>query len=193
MKRVCVFTGSNPGAREEYAKAAQQLGRELASRGLGLVYGGGRVGLMGILADAVLASGGNAIGVIPEALAAKEIAHAGLTELRIVNSMHERKATMSDLSDAFVALPGGLGTLEEFFEVLTWAQLGLHRKPVGILNVGGYFGALFAFLDHAVQERFVKPEHRAMIMAAESPQDLLERLAAYQPPRVEKWISRASS
>lgn len=193
MKRVCVFTGSNPGAREEYAKAAQQLGRELASRGLGLVYGGGRVGLMGILADAVLASGGNAIGVIPEALAAKEVAHAGLTELRIVNSMHERKATMSDLSDAFVALPGGLGTLDEFFEVLTWAQLGLHRKPVGILNVGGYFGALFAFLDHAVQERFVKPEHRAMIMAAESPQDLLERLAAYQPPRVEKWISRASS
>jgi uncharacterized protein (TIGR00730 family) len=193
MKRVCVFTGSNPGAREDYAKAAQQLGRELTSRGLGLVYGGGRVGLMGILADAVLASGGNAIGVIPQALAAKEIAHAGLTELRIVNSMHERKAMMSDLSDAFVALPGGLGTLEEFFEVLTWAQLGLHRKPVGMLNVRGYFDALFAFLEHAVQERFVKPEHRAMIIAAESPQDLLERLAAYQPPRVEKWINRASS
>lgn len=193
MKRICVFTGSSPGARTDYAEAAQELGREIASRGLELVFGGGRVGLMGVIADAVLANGGNVIGVIPEALAAKEIAHSRLTELRVVRSMHERKATMAELSDAFVALPGGLGTLEEFFEIITWAQLGLHAKPVGIMNVAGYFDPLFAFLDRAVDERFVKREHRAMIIMAHSPADLVDRLASYEAPRVEKWIDRASS
>jgi uncharacterized protein (TIGR00730 family) len=193
MKRICVFTGSSPGARTDYADAAQELGRLLVARGHGLVYGGGRVGLMGVIADAVLANGGNVIGVIPEALAAKEIAHSRLTELRVVRSMHERKAIMADLSDAFIALPGGLGTLEEFFEVITWAQLGLHAKPVGIMNVSGYFDPLFAFLDRAVDEGFVKRQHRAMIIMAHSPADLLDRLQSYQPPQVEKWIDRSSS
>jgi uncharacterized protein (TIGR00730 family) len=190
MKRICVFTGSSPGARTDYADAAQELGRLLVARGHGLVYGGGRVGLMGVIADAALANGGN---VIPEALAAKEIAHSRLTELRVVHSMHERKAIMAELSDAFIALPGGLGTLEEFFEVITWAQLGLHAKPVGIMNVSGYFDPLFAFLDRAVDERFVKVEHRAMIIMAHSPADLLDRLQSYKPPQVEKWIDRTSS
>lgn len=193
MKRICVFTGSSPGARPDYADAARELGRVLASRGHELIYGGGRVGLMGVIADAVLADGGKVVGVIPEALAAKEVAHSRLTELRVVQSMHERKATMAELSDAFVALPGGLGTLEEFFEVITWAQLGLHAKPVGIMNVSGYFDPLFSFLDRAVEERFVKSEHRAMIITAHSPVDLLDRLEAYQAPRVEKWIDRSTS
>jgi uncharacterized protein (TIGR00730 family) len=193
INRVCVFTGSSPGGHVQYALAAQQFGRELVARGHELVYGGGRVGLMGVLADAVLASGGKAVGVIPEALAAKEVAHPGLTDLRLVNSMHERKALMADLSDAFVALPGGFGTLDEFFEILTWAQLGLHAKPCGILNVGSYFDPLLAFLDHAVTERFVKLQHRDMIITAESPGDLFDRMAAYHGPRVQKWIDRKTS
>ena len=193
MKRVCVFTGSSPGARPEYAAAAQQFGAEIAARGYELVYGGGRVGLMGVIADAVLASGGRVIGVIPENLVAKEIGHSGLTELRIVKSMHERKALMADLSDAFVAMPGGIGTMEEFFEVLTWAQLGLHAKPCGLLQVAGYFDALLALLDRAVQERFVKAEHMTMLVASPSPTDLLDRLAAYRAPLVDKWIDRRSS
>lgn len=193
MKRICVFTGSNPGVRGEYASVAQQFGRELAARGHELVYGGGSVGLMGRLADSVLACGGKVIGVIPRALLAKEVGHGGLTELRVVASMHERKALMSDLADAFVALPGGLGTLEELFEVLTWAQLGLHSKPCGILNVCGYFDTLLAFLDHAVKEQFVKSEHRSLVITADSPLELLGRLAAYRPVKVEKWLSRASS
>ena len=193
MKRVCVFTGSSPGARPQYADAARQFGAELAARGYELVYGGGRVGLMGVIADSVLASGGRAIGVIPENLVAKEIGHAGLTELHIVKSMHERKALMADLSDAFVAMPGGIGTLEEFFEVLTWAQLGLHAKPCGLLQVAGYFDGLLALIDHAVQERFVKAEHLAMLIAAQSPAELLDRLAAYHAPVVDKWIDRRTS
>lgn len=193
MRRVCVFTGASPGARNEYAHAAQRLGRELVSRGHELVYGGASVGLMGVLADTVLACGGKVIGVIPEALLAKEVAHGRLSELRVVASMHERKALMSDLSDAFIALPGGLGTLEEIFEVLTWAQLGLHAKPCGMLNVCGYFDTLLAFLDGAVQERFLKSEHRALVITADSPADLLDRLASSRPPLVEKWIDRASS
>ena len=193
MKRVCVFTGSSPGARPEYAAAAQQFGAEIAARGYELVYGGGRVGLMGVIADAVLAGGGRVIGVIPENLVAKEIGHSGLTELRIVKSMHERKALMADLSDAFVAMPGGIGTMEEFFEVLTWAQLGLHAKPCGLLQVAGYFDALLALLDRAVQERFVKAEHMTMLVASPSPTDLLDRLAAYRAPLVDKWIDRRSS
>lgn len=193
IRRVCVFTGSSRGSRAEYAIAAEQLGRELVYRGYELVYGGGKVGLMGVLADSVLAGGGKVIGVIPAALVAKEVAHGRLSELRVVASMHERKALMSDLSDAFVALPGGLGTLEEFCEVLTWAQLGLHAKPCGMLNVYQYFDALLAFLDHAVEERFLKSEHRALVITADTPSDVLDRLASFQPQRVEKWIDRRSS
>jgi uncharacterized protein (TIGR00730 family) len=183
-----VFTGSSPGGDVRYALAAQEFGRELVARGHELVYGGGRVGLMGVLADAVIAAGGKAAGVIPEALAAKEVAHQGLTDLRLVNSMHERKALMAELSDAFVALPGGFGTLDEFFEILTWAQLGLHAKPCGVLNVAGYFDPLLAFVEHAVTERFVKVQHRDMILTATSPGELLDRMYAYHGPRVHKWI-----
>ena len=193
MKRICLFAGSNRGAREEYAQAAQQLARELVSRGCDVVYGGGKVGMMGVLADATLAAGGKVIGVIPRALLEKEVAHGGLTELRVVASMHERKAMMAELSDGFIALPGCLGTLEEFFEVLTWAQLGLHPKPCGLLNVSGYFDRLLEFLDLSVEERFVKSQHRALVITATSPTELLERIAAYRPPHVEKWIDRASS
>lgn len=193
MRRICVFTGSSPGARVEYALAAQQFGRELVTRGYALVYGGGRVGLMGAVADAVLDAGGEVIGVIPKVLLEKEVAHGRLTELRVVASMHERKAMMADLADAFVALPGGLGTLEELCEILTWAQLGLHAKPCGLLNVADYFDGLLAFLDHAVSERFIKPEHRAIIITATAAGDLLDRLASFQPQPVEKWIDRASS
>jgi uncharacterized protein (TIGR00730 family) len=193
MKRICVFAGSSRGAREEYARAAQELARELVARGYDVVYGGGKVGMMGVLADATLAAGGRVIGVIPKALLAKEVGHGGLTELRVVGSMHERKAMMAELSVGFIALPGGLGTLEEFFEVLTWAQLGLHAKPCGLLNIGGYFERLLEFLDLTVSERFVKSEHRALVITSTSPAELLDRIAAYQPPRVEKWIDRASS
>jgi hypothetical protein len=193
LKRVCVFTGSSPGARAEYARAAEQLGSLLAARGCTLVYGGANVGLMGILADAVLADGGRVIGVIPDGLLAKEVAHHGISELRVVASMHERKATMAELSDGVVALPGGLGTLEEFFEMLTWAQLGIHAKPCGLLDVHGYYDALLAFLDHAVDERFVAPAHRALILAERDPTTLLDRMARYRAPAIEKWLDRASS
>lgn len=193
MKRICVFAGSSRGAREEYASAAQQLARELVAQGYEVVYGGGKVGMMGVLADAALGAGGRVIGVIPKALLEKEVAHAGLTELRVVGSMHERKAMMAELSVGFIALPGGLGTMEEFFEVLTWSQLGLHAKPCGLLNVSGYFDPLLAFLDSTVSERFVKSEHRALVITSTSPTELLERLAAYRPPHVEKWIDRSES
>jgi uncharacterized protein (TIGR00730 family) len=192
MRRICVFTGSNSGARAAYADAARELGTLLASRGIGLVYGGGRVGLMGTVADAVLAAGGEAIGVIPEALVAKEVAHTSLTRLHVVGSMHERKALMADLADAFLAMPGGWGTLEEFFEVITWAQLGLHRKPCGLLNVEGYFDGLLAFLDHAIGERFVRSENAALLTVAATPGELLDRLGSATPPPVEKWLDRAS-
>jgi hypothetical protein len=192
MRRVCVFTGSNTGARPGYTAAARELGTLLAVRGIGLVYGGGRVGLMGTVADAVLAAGGEAIGVIPEPLVAKEVAHVSLTELHVVGSMHQRKALMADLADAFVAMPGGWGTLEEFFEVITWAQLGLHRKPCGLLNTDGYFDSLLAFLDHAVRERFVRSENAALLTVAGAPAELLDRLGAATPPAFEKWLDRAS-
>jgi uncharacterized protein (TIGR00730 family) len=192
MRRVCVFTGSNRGVRPEYGEAAGELGRLLAGRGIGVVYGGARVGLMGTLADAALAAGGEVVGVIPAALVAKEVAHAGLTDLRVVDSMHQRKALMSDLADAFIALPGGWGTLEEFFEVLTWAQLGLHRKPCGLLNVHGYFDGLLAFLSHTIDEGFVRPEYAAMIAVATTPEALLDRLASAAPPAVEKWLDRTN-
>jgi uncharacterized protein (TIGR00730 family) len=193
VKSVCVFTGSSAGVRPAYRDAAADLGRTLAGRDLALVYGGARVGLMGVVADAALAAGGRVIGVIPEALVGKEIAHTGLTELRVVASMHARKALMNDLADAFVALPGGWGTLEEFFEVLTWAQLGLHRKPCGLLNVDGYFDGLLAFADHATAEGFVRREHRAMLTVADTAAALLDRLADERPPVVEKWLDRGAT
>ena len=192
MKSVCVFAGSSAGSRSEYRQQATELGRLLAARGIGLVYGGARVGLM-VVADAVLASGGQVTGVIPAALVAKEIAHNGLTELRVVASMHERKATMADFSDAFIALPGGWGTWEEFFEVLTWGQLGLHRKPCGLLNVQGYFDPLLAFVKHSFDEGFVRREYGSMISVSDSPEGLLDRLARYDAPSIEKWIDRTST
>lgn len=191
MERICVFCGSNPGAEPAYAEAAVDLGRLLAGRGLTLIYGGGHVGLMGVLADAALAAGGRVTGVIPEALAAKELAHGGLTDLVVVSSMHERKALMSELSDAFIALPGGIGTLEEWFEVWTWSQLGFQPKPCGMLNVAGYYDHLLAFLDHMTAERFLSPPHRLMAIVENRADRLLDRLASYQPPRAEKWIDRA--
>jgi uncharacterized protein (TIGR00730 family) len=193
MNRVCVFAGSSAGTRDDYQEAARALGQAMATRGIGLVYGGARVGLMGVIADAVLAAGGEAIGVIPAALVAREIAHDGLTELRIVGSMHERKALMADLSDAFVAVPGGWGTLEEFFEVLTWGQLGLHQKPCGLMNVLGYFDGLLSFLEHTVTEGFLRREYRSMIAVAASPAALLDQLASLKPPAIEKWIDREST
>lgn len=193
MRRVCVFCGSNSGVRPEYRAVVSSFGRLLAERGLGLVYGGGNVGLMGVLADAVLATGGEAIGVIPEALLAKEVGHSGLTELRVVGSMHQRKALMAELADAFVALPGGIGTLEELFEVWTWAQLGLHSKPCGVLDVAGYYRPLIRFLDHAVEEKFVRAAYRRMLHVETSPVALLDRLAEYRPPAVETWIRPASA
>jgi len=193
MKRICVFAGSSLGRRHEYKAVARQLGRVLAERDVALIYGGAAVGLMGVVADAVLESRGHVTGVIPEALVAKEVAHAGLSELRVVASMHERKAMMADLADGFIALPGGWGTLEEFFEVLTWAQLGLHRKPCGLLNVNGYFDQLLSFVGHTIDEGFLRREYGAMIAVSESPETLLDKLATYQPPVVEKWIAPAET
>lgn len=189
IERVCVFCGSNPGARPVYAEAARALGRTLAERGMGLVYGGARVGLMGAVADTVLAAGGEAIGVIPHALVAREVAHTGLTELHVVNSMHERKALMADLAGAFIALPGGYGTLDELCEILTWSQLGLHPKPVGLLNVEGYFDPLLALFDRAVEEGFLPAPHRGLALADTDAARLLDRFAAYDPPSTGKWIS----
>jgi len=190
VTRVCVFAGSNAGIHDEYRRAASDLGRVLAARGISLVYGGAHLGLMGAVADAVLASGGRVTGVIPESLVAKEVAHRGLSELRVVSSMHERKALMSDLSDAFIALPGGWGTWEEFFEMLTWAQLGVHRKPCGLLNVLGYFDPLLSFVDHSIREGFVRREYRSMICVDTAPGALLDQFAVYAPPAVTKWIER---
>jgi hypothetical protein len=190
MRRVCIFCGSSNGARDVYVEAARAMGAALARRRIGLVFGGGRIGLMGVVADAVLAAGGEVIGVIPEALVAKELAHNGLSDLRVVGSMHERKALMAELADAFVALPGGYGTFEEFCEVVTWAQLGFHRKPCGLLNVVGFYEPLLAFFDHAVAEGFVRPGHRALVLEERDPEHLLDLLARYQPPALEKWIER---
>jgi uncharacterized protein (TIGR00730 family) len=188
MKRICVFCGSSAGNHPEYRAATEQLGLLLAQRHIGLVYGGGKVGLMGLLADAVLRAKGEAIGVIPEHLMKREIGHQGLTKMHVVHSMHQRKALMADLSDAFIALPGGFGTLEEFCEVLTWAQLGLHAKPCGILNVLDYYTPLLAMFDHAVQEQFLKPENRKLVLAKESAAELLQALEGWRPVKVEKWL-----
>jgi uncharacterized protein (TIGR00730 family) len=190
MRRICVFCGSSSGNRPEYRAAAEELGAELVRRKIGLVYGGGNVGLMGLIADAVLRADGEVQGVIPEHLMGREVGHKGLTKLHVVRSMHERKALMADLSDAFVALPGGFGTLEEFCEAVTWTQLGLHAKPCGILNVLQYYSPLLAMFDHAVEERFLKTENRALVLARESPADLLQALEEWRPLRVEKWLSR---
>jgi uncharacterized protein (TIGR00730 family) len=177
-RNICVFMGSRHGSRSEYAAAAAALGRELVGRGYGLVYGGGNVGLMNVVADTVLELKGNVTGVIPSSLVSKEIAHRGLTELRVVGSMHERKALMAELSDGFIAMPGGIGTMEEFFEVLSWAQLGLHEKPCGLLNVSGYYDSLIRFLDHAVSDDFIKPKHRALMLVEDNPAKLLGRFEA---------------
>lgn len=187
MNYICVFCGSSFGAKPAYQQAAQTMGAALARRGLGLVYGGGRVGLMGTVADAVLAAGGEVIGVIPEFMAEKEIAHRGLSQLHIVGSMHERKAMMAALSDGFIALPGGYGTLEEFCEILTWTQLGLHQKPHGLLNVEGYYDHLIQLFDHAVAEEFVKPRHRSIVLTAVEPDQLLDQFASFKPEKVDKW------
>ena len=190
LRNVCVFCGSSPGAREAYAAAARHVGRVLTGRDIGVVYGGGNVGLMGELADAAMAAGGTVIGVIPEHLERREVAHRGVTELRVVDSMHTRKALFEALSDGFIALPGGLGTYEELFEILTWGQLGLHQKPVGLLDVDGFYAPLRAFLDHAMEERFVRPEHRSMLLIDTDAEALLDRMTAWEPKVVEKWLDR---
>jgi uncharacterized protein (TIGR00730 family) len=190
LSSVCVFCGSNGGADPAYLETAARVGRELAERGLRLVYGGAQVGMMGAMADAALAAGGDVVGVIPRQVFDREIGHEGLGDLRVVGSMHERKALMADLADAFVALPGGIGTFEELFEVYTWAHLGLHRKPLGLLDVGGYYAPLEAMLDHAVDERFLRPETRAMLVRDDSLAGLLAHFDVWQPPDGPKWIDR---
>ncbi|WP_404385015.1 TIGR00730 family Rossman fold protein [Caenispirillum salinarum] len=192
MRRLCVFTGSNAGTRPEYAEAAATLGRTLAARGVGLVYGGGHVGLMGIVADSCLKAGGEVIGVIPRFLMDLEVGHGALTDLRVVSTMHERKALMADLSDGFIALPGGIGTMEELFEVWTWGQLGEHEKPVALLDVAGYYDAMRTFIDHMVAEGFLRDHHRAMLMVETDATPLLDRLAAYEPPKQQKWVTPAT-
>jgi len=193
MKSVAVYCGSSSGNKEEYTQQAQEMGRELARRGLTLVYGGGCVGLMGTIADAVLAEGGKVIGVIPGFLADKELAHQGCTELHIVETMHQRKLLMADLADGFVAMPGGFGTLEELFEVLTWGQLGLHGKPVGLLNTQGFYDALLALLDHMSHEAFLRSENRGQVLQNVSAAALLDAMEAYQPMRLEKWLTPENS
>lgn len=189
MRRVCVFCGSRVGDRPEYAAAARTLGALLAREGLGLVYGGGHIGLMGTVADAVLAAGGEVIGVIPQSLVDKELAHLKLTELKVVPSMHARKAEMERLSDGFISLPGAFGTADEMFEILTWSQLGLHRKPVGLLNVAGFYDALLQWLERAVADGFLKAKHRRLLLQAESAEELLAQMKSYRPPDVSaKWI-----
>jgi uncharacterized protein (TIGR00730 family) len=185
---VCVFCGSNGGADPAYVAAAEAVGTGLAQRGIRIVYGGGRVGLMGALADSARAAGGEVVGVMPQALVDREIGHTGIDDLRVVDTMHERKALMVELADAFVALPGGIGTLEELFEVYTWAQLGIHAKPLALLDVAGYYEPLAAFLDHAVAQRFLRAESRAMLAVADSIEAVLEAFDRWRPPAMHKWI-----
>jgi len=188
MKRIAVYCGSNKGARAEYAQAAEQLGTQLAQRGIELVYGGGCVGLMGIVADAALKGGGHVIGVIPEKLVIKEVVHEGLPDLRVVKTMHERKALMAELADGFIALPGGYGTYEEFSEVLAWSQLGWHQKPCGLLEVAGFYRSFLEFLDHATREGFIRSRHRELVIVEEDAEKLLRRLEVFQPAPEGKWI-----
>lgn len=186
--RICVYAGSSVGRRPAYAEAAKALGDALAREGIGLVYGGGSIGLMGIVADAVLKGGGEVVGVITTALDAAGLSHAKLTELRIVPTMHDRKAAMAEAADAFIALPGGIGTLEELFEVWTWSQLGVHAKPIAFLNTEGFYDGLCSFLDHVVEERFLKPIHRGFLTLADDPQTLLSAIRAAEVPYVPKWL-----
>ncbi|WP_349256735.1 TIGR00730 family Rossman fold protein [Methanocella sp.] len=186
MKRVCVFCGSSPGSRPEFTAKAGELGRVLAGNGIGLVYGGAKIGMMGAVASAALEANGEVIGIIPRDLVNKEIAFTRISDLRVVNSMHERKALMAELSDGFIALPGGLGTIEEFFEILTWAQLGIHKKPCGLLNVCGYYDKMIEFFDQAVQEQFINPSARSLVLVDESPPALLKKFQDYRPPKIDK-------
>ena len=189
MKRVCVFCGSKVGHNGLYRSTAESLGRLLVERGLGLVYGGGSVGLMGVIADTVLAAGGEVIGVIPEMLATKELLHTGVEDMHRMHSMHARKAKMAELADAFIALPGGYGTFEELLEMITWAQLGIHRKPVGLLNVAGYYDPLVQLVDHAISEGFIKSKHRQLIVVAREPAQLLDQLTGHRVPTEPKWMT----
>ncbi|GBL56887.1 MULTISPECIES: LOG family protein [Pseudomonas] len=191
LRSICVFCGASPGASPIYREAAESLGRHIAERGLRLVYGGGAVGLMGMVADAALAAGGEVVGIIPQSLKEAEIGHKGLSRLEVVDGMHARKARMAELSDAFIALPGGLGTLEELFEVWTWGQLGYHAKPLGLLEVNGFYDPLLTFLDHLVQERFVRAEHRQMLQRGATPAELIDALQAWKPLAAPKWVDRA--
>ena len=193
MKRLCVYCGSSSGGQPDYAQVARQLARAMVSRNIDLVYGGASVGIMGEIANAVLEEGGDVIGVIPKGLFVKEVAHTGITELREVDSMHERKALMADLSDGFIALPGGFGTIEEILEIITWSQLGMHRKPCGLLNVCNYYDKLIGFLDHAVSEQFIKTTHRSSILIDEHVDILLEKFDAYNAPETARWIDRKST
>ena len=193
LKTICVFCGSNHGLKPAYRSAAAELGTLLAAKTITLVYGGGCVGLMGTLADAALGASGKVIGVIPRSLVAKEVSHGGLTKLHVVDSMHERKALTASLSDAFIALPGGFGTADELCEILTWGQLGIHNKPIGLLNVDGFFDSLLGWLDHALREGFVHPEHRRLLLDDSNPGRLISRMSTYQAPQVEKWLDRAKS
>ncbi|MGF1471515.1 MAG: TIGR00730 family Rossman fold protein [Rubrobacteraceae bacterium] len=193
MNSICVFCGSSLGNNSSYAEAARSLGVTLAEKGITLIYGGGHVGLMGAVADATLKAGGEVIGVMPRALVDREIAHERITRLHVVGSMHERKALMSELSDGFVALPGGNGTLEEFFEVLTWAQLGEHKKPCGLLNAGGYYEPLIAVFDHMVNEGFLSEEHRSIVQVRRTPNAVLDALSRYVPPAIPKWIKETET
>lgn len=192
MERLCIFCGSSAGADPVYRAIAEELGRILAAKNIAIVYGGGNVGLMGALADSALAAGGEVIGVIPEHLMAREVGHKGLTKLHVVKSMHERKALMADLSDAFLALPGGFGTFEEFCEVLTWSQLGLHQKPCALLNVNGYYTPLLQMFDHAVGERFLKPENRRIVLANSDVNEILREMDEWKPVFTEKWLDRST-
>lgn len=188
IEKICVYCGSSPGKNPAYADAAKGLAKELCTRDIGLVFGGGAVGIMGVVADAMLADGGEVIGVIPKALAKKEVAHYGLSELHVVSSMHERKAMMADLADGFIALPGGWGTLEEIFEMLTWAQLGFHEKPCGLLNIEGYFDGLIGFLENSFEQQFVKELYRPLLMKNDQPAELLNQFSKYKAPKVRKWM-----
>lgn len=186
--RICVYLGSSRGRSPVYAQAAARVGALLAERGIGLVYGGGTVGLMGIIADAVCAAGGEVVGVIPEALRAREHDHQGITELHVVKTMHERKAMMAKFADGFLCLPGGIGTLEEIFEAWCWSQLGYHEKPCGLLNVNGFYTPMARFIDQVVEEGFLQPRHRAMLLVDDDPRALLDRMAQYLPPKTEHWL-----
>ncbi len=193
MKRICVFCGSNSGANLQYLQAAEEVGVFLAQNGIELVYGGGRVGLMGKVADTVLANGGKVIGVIPEQLATREVAHSGLTELIVVSSMHERKAMMAELSDGFIAMPGGFGTFEEFCEIVTWAQLGIHQKPCALLNVAGFYDSLIAMIDYSTSQNFIRQEHRSLVLVDKTIEMLHRKMKNFQPPDLEKWLDKSST